>query len=148
MKSQRQFAAGLLLLALFGCGGTGANPEDQPLTGSDPALNGTWLCTRMEEGGKPLSADGVKKVRLTYLFENGTLTVKNAKNETLTRTYAVDPTATPKRYSVDVNGVKSKDIYEINGKELRICMSVDGKKYPTEFVSRPNSTDLMVFVRQ
>jgi uncharacterized protein (TIGR03067 family) len=140
-------AFGLVLLPLFGCGG-GAKPEDQPLTGSDPDLNGTWTVTRMEEGGKSLSANEMKTLITTYQFANGTLATKNSRNETQTFTYAADPTASPKRMSVDVEGVKSKDIYEISGKELKICMSVNGRSYPTEFVSKPGATDLVVFVRK
>ncbi len=142
-----KIAYGLLLLPLFGCGG-GTKSEDQPLTGSDPELNGTWVATRMEEGGVVMSAAELKKMGLTYHYDNGKLTVNNARNNTQHQTYAVDPTATPKRMSVDVKGMKSKDIYQISGKELKICMSLDGKQYPTEFVSKPNSTDLIVLVRK
>ncbi len=148
MSTRVRLTLGLLLLPLIGCGGSGANSDDQPLTGSDPGLNGTWTATRMEEGGKPLSVTEMKKLITTYQFANGTLTSKNSRNETQTMAYTVDPTTNPKRISFDVKGVKSKDVYEINGKELKLCMSLDGKKYPTEVVSKPNSTDLVVFTRQ
>jgi uncharacterized protein (TIGR03067 family) len=141
------FAFGLLLLSCLGCGG-GAKQEDQPLTGSDPELNGTWLCTHIEEGGVAKSAAGVNKVKMTYQFANGTLNIDSAKGEKLTHTYAVDLTTNPKRISFVIDGVKSKDIYMINGKELKICMSIDGSKYPTEFVSVRGSTDLFVFTRK
>ncbi len=102
----------------------------------------------MEESGVPLRADQVKKIGMTYTLENGSLTVKTAKGDTQTMTYTVDPSSNPKRISFDVKGVKSKDVYEINGKELKICISRDGTKYPDDCASRPNSTDLMVFVRK
>src|ERR1700677_1481718 len=99
------------------------------------AIQGTWLASRAEPGGKPFPEEVRKSIKLT--LKDGKYTVTVGKNPDQ-GTVSLDPSAKPK--ALDVTGTEGPNkgktflaIYELDGDTLRICYDLSGMARPSEF---------------
>jgi uncharacterized protein (TIGR03067 family) len=109
-------------------------------------IQGTWLPTKAEIGGKSMGNDFIAST---------TLTLADGKYEVFAAgtpdkgAYAIDPALKPK--SMDITGTEGPNagkkipaIYELRGDTLRICYGLGGRARPTEFKSPPGTQDFLV----
>jgi uncharacterized protein (TIGR03067 family) len=101
----------------------------------DDALEGTWLPSTAELGGKPFPDEVRKTIKLVIKDEKYTVTVGKQVDQ---GTIKLMPSATPK--AMDITGTEGPNkgktflaIYERKGDTLRICYDLSGKNRPTEF---------------
>lgn len=101
----------------------------------DEKLEGTWLPTTAELGGKTFPDEVRKSIKLVIKDDKYTVTVGK---EVDLGTVKLKPSATPK--AMDITGTKGPNkgktflaIYERKGDTLRICYDLSGKNRPTEF---------------
>ncbi|HVS39169.1 MAG TPA: TIGR03067 domain-containing protein [Gemmataceae bacterium] len=99
------------------------------------AIQGTWLASAAELGGKPCAEEVRKSIKLT--LEDGKYTVTVGKSPDQ-GTVKLDPSAKPK--AMDITGTEGPNkgktflaIYESDGDTLKICYDLSGKGRPTEF---------------
>ena len=117
---------------------SGARSDD---TKDAAAMEGTWLPTSTELGGKPLPENILKSIKL--VLKDGKYTVTLGQ-QTDRGAVKVDSSAKPK--AMDITGGEGPNkgkailaIYELDGDTLRICYDLAGKGRPTEFKS-PSGT--------
>ena len=99
------------------------------------AIQGTWLASTAELGGKPFPDEVRKSIKLTLKDDKYTVTVgKNPDHGTV----KLDPSAKPK--AMDITGTEGPNkgkkipaIYELNGDTLKICYDLSGKSRPMAF---------------
>jgi uncharacterized protein (TIGR03067 family) len=98
-------------------------------------IQGTWLASTAELGGKPFTDEVRRSIKLTLKDDKYTVTVgKNPDQGTV----KLDPSAKPK--AMDITGTEGPNkgkkipaIYELEGDTLKICYDLSGKSRPTEF---------------
>ncbi len=110
------------------------------------ALQGTWLASAVEFGGRPFPDEIRKSISLT--IDSGKYTVmvgKVADQGTVT----LVPSAKPK--TMDIIGTEGPNkgktflaIYERNGDTLKICYDLSGKNRPSEFKTAEGSQLFLV----
>ena len=98
-------------------------------------IQGTWLASTAELGGKPFPEEVRKSIKLTIKDGKYTVTVGKTPDQGTTK---LDPTAKPK--AMDITGTEGPNkgkkipaIYELDGDTLKICYNLSGKSRPTEF---------------
>jgi uncharacterized protein (TIGR03067 family) len=109
-------------------------------------LEGTWLPSAAELGGKPFPDEIRKTIRLELKGDRYTVT---AGTESDRGTFKLDPSAKPK--ALDITGTEGPNqgktilaIYERNGDTLRVCYDLGGKGRPTEFKTTAGSPLFLV----
>jgi uncharacterized protein (TIGR03067 family) len=125
----------VLLFTLAAKSGDGKNP-----------LDGTWLPTTAELGGKPFPDEIRKSIKLEIKGEKYTVTTGKAVDQgTLKRNAAAKPK------EMDIVGTDGPNkgktfpaIYEQDGDTLRICYDLSGKNRPTEFKSPKDTLHFLV----
>jgi uncharacterized protein (TIGR03067 family) len=98
-------------------------------------LDGTWLPSTAELGGKPFPDEVRKTIKLVVKDDKYTATVGKAVDQ---GTVKLDPAAKPK--AMDITGTDGPNkgktflaIYERDGDTLRVCYDLSGKSRPSEF---------------
>jgi uncharacterized protein (TIGR03067 family) len=101
----------------------------------DDAIEGTWLPSTAELGGKMFPDEVRKTIKLVVKDDKYTVTVGKQVDQ---GTIKLNPSATPK--ALDITGTEGPNkgktilaIYERKGDTLRICYDLGGKNRPTEF---------------
>jgi uncharacterized protein (TIGR03067 family) len=101
----------------------------------DDAIEGTWLPSTAELGGKMFPDELRKTIALVIKDDKYTVTVGKQVDQ---GTIKLMPSATPK--AMDITGTEGPNkgktilaIYERKGDTLRICYDLGGKNRPTEF---------------
>jgi uncharacterized protein (TIGR03067 family) len=101
----------------------------------DDALEGAWLPSAAELGGKKFPDEVRKTIKLEVKGDQYTVTVGTKPDR---GTCKLNPSANPK--ALDITGTEGPNkgktilaIYERNGDTLRICYDLSGKSRPTEF---------------
>lgn len=112
----------------------------------DDTLEGTWLPSSAEIGGKMFPDEVRKSIKLVIKDDKYTVTVGEQVDE---GTVKLMPSATPK--ALDVTGTKGPNkgktilaIYEQKGDTLRVCYDLSGKKRPTEFKTKEGTQLFLV----
>jgi uncharacterized protein (TIGR03067 family) len=98
------------------------------------ALQGTWIVSAAEQGGKPF--DDIKGGRLTISSEEFAL--KTASGNELTGRIQVDPNPKPKQLDFLLSGGERwLAIYDVRGKVLRLnyVEAGEGGMRPTQFAT-------------
>jgi uncharacterized protein (TIGR03067 family) len=101
----------------------------------DDTLEGTWLPSAAELGGKQFPDEVRETIRLELKGDQYTVTVGTEPDR---GTCKRNPSAKPK--ALDITGTEGPNkgktilaIYERNGDTLRICYDLSGKSRPAEF---------------
>jgi uncharacterized protein (TIGR03067 family) len=110
------------------------------------AVQGTWLPSAAELGGKPFPDEVRKTIKLVIKDGRYTVTVgKQADRGTV----KLNPAAKPK--ALDITGTDGPNkgktilaIYELDGDTLRICYDLGGKNRPREFKTREGTQLFLV----
>ena len=110
------------------------------------ALDGTWLPSAAELGGKPFPDEIRKSIKLEVKGDKYTVTVGKGTDR---GTVKLNPAAKPKE--MDITGTDGPNkgktfqaIYERDGDTLRICYDLSGKARPTEFKTREGTQLFLV----
>jgi uncharacterized protein (TIGR03067 family) len=114
--------------------------------GRDATIEGTWLPSSAELGGKAFPDDVRKSIRLEIKGEQYIVTVGKQPDR---GTCKQNPAAKPK--ALDITGTEGPNkgktilaIYELSGDTLRVCYDLSGKSRPTEFKSTAGSLLFLV----
>lgn len=109
-------------------------------------LEGTWLPSVAELGGKPFPEEFRKITRLVVEGDRYTVTVGDQVDQ---GTVKIDSSAKPK--AMDITGTEGLNkgktipaIYERNGDTLRVCYDLSGQGRPTEFKTTEGSLLFLV----
>jgi uncharacterized protein (TIGR03067 family) len=109
-------------------------------------LQGTWLPSTAEVGGKMLPDEVRKTIKLVVKDDKYTVTVGKAVDR---GTLKLNPSAKPKE--MDITGTEGPNkgktilaIYERDGDTLRICYDLSGKGRPTEFKTKEGTQRFLV----
>jgi uncharacterized protein (TIGR03067 family) len=99
------------------------------------ALEGVWLPSSAELGGKAFPDEVRKSIRLEVKGDQYTVTVGTQPDR---GTCKLIPSAKPKALDITGNEGPNKGktilaIYERNGDTLRVCYDLSGKSRPAEF---------------
>jgi uncharacterized protein (TIGR03067 family) len=117
----------LLLLLAPGLLGADAPANDQK------HLQGTWKVLTANKDGKPLPAELVKNLKLTFRGEKFILRVAD---ETREGTFTLQPAKKPKAITVthaDGKTKPSEGIYAFDKGRLSLCFAEPGQDRPTGF---------------
>jgi uncharacterized protein (TIGR03067 family) len=137
----------MVILALAFLMGGEASPKRQSQEKDETQLQGVWEHILVEVAGKKLPEEEVRAFELVISGNQMTLT-KSKTGKSLSMTFRIDPTKTPKTIDLDF-GLPTleriKGIYELQGDKLRVCMGVDR---PREFKTKPNSNEKMFLVKR
>jgi uncharacterized protein (TIGR03067 family) len=129
------------------------------ISGADPGADakkeiekfrGTWKWIFMESEGTKLPEETFKNSRL--IMDSDKFIARDPK-ETLTGTFTVSVSRKPKTIDVTFNegpekGKVFKGIYELEGDTYKVCLALPGKDRPTEFVSKPESGQVLQVLRR
>src|ERR1700719_4526956 len=106
-------------------------------SGDAKNIQGTWLPTKAEIGGKPMGNDFINSTSLKLDDGKYTVIVAGAPDK---GAYTIDPAQKPKL--IDITGTEGRNlgkkipaIYELRGDTLRICYGLGGSARPAEFKS-------------
>ena len=113
---------------------------------NDDTIQGTWLPSTAELGGKMFPDEVRKTIKLVVKDDKYTVTVGKAVDQ---GTFKLNPTAKPKE--MDITGTDGPNkgktilaIYERDGDALRVCYDLSGKSRPTEFKSTEGTQRFLV----
>jgi uncharacterized protein (TIGR03067 family) len=121
-----------------------------PVWGDDAkdarALEGTWLASKAEFGGKKFPDEVRKSIKLVIKDGKYTVTVGKKPDR---GTAKLDPSAKPK--AMDITGTDGPNkgktflaIYELKGDTLRVCYDLSGKGRPKEFKTAEGTQEFLV----
>jgi uncharacterized protein (TIGR03067 family) len=104
-------------------------------------LEGTWKVVSLEVGGMKIPPEAIKNSRLIIKGKEFTMKEMIA---TYRGNFVIDSSKKPKTIDIKFTGGPEKGntslgIYELNGDELKLCLTITGKKRPTEFAAKPKS---------
>jgi uncharacterized protein (TIGR03067 family) len=113
-------------------------------------LEGTWVPTMAELGGKLFPDEARKSIKLVVKGDKYTVTVGKAVDQ---GTIKLKPAAKPKQ--MDITGTDGPNkgktflaIYERDGDTLRVCYDLSGKDRPTDFKTREGSQLFLVVYKR
>jgi uncharacterized protein (TIGR03067 family) len=109
-------------------------------------LQGTWLPSTAELGGKMFPDEVRKSIKLVVKDTQYTVTVGKEADQ---GTVKLNPSAKPKE--MDITGTDGPNkgktflaIYELDGDTLRVCYDLSGKGRPTEFKTKEGTQLFLV----
>src|SRR6516225_8893343 len=107
----------------------------------DDTLQGTWLPSTAEFGGKMFPDEIRKTIKLVIKDDKYTVTVGKTVDQ---GTIKLNSSAKPKE--MDITGTDGPNkgktilaIYERDGDTVRICYDLSGKSHPTEFKTKADT---------
>ena len=110
------------------------------------SLQGTWLPSTAELGGKMFPDEVRKTIKLVVKEDKYTVTVGKQVDQ---GTVKLNPKAKPKE--LDLTGTDGPNkgktflaIYERDGDTLRVCYDLSGKNRPTEFKTKEGTQLFLV----
>jgi uncharacterized protein (TIGR03067 family) len=106
-------------------------------------FEGNWRVVSLEIEGMKLPEEQVKQMAARLILKGDQFTFKDAA-ATYKGNFRVDPTTKPKQLDLmftegPEKGKTSEGIYVLEGDTYKICIGLNGKGRPTEFVSKPGS---------
>lgn len=109
-------------------------------------IQGTWLPSAAELGGKIFPDEVRKTIRLVVKDDRYTVTVGAEVDQ---GTLKLNPSAQPK--ALDITGTEGPNkgrtilaIYERDGDTLQVCYDLSGRSRPTEFKTRAGTQLFLV----
>ena len=141
----RMLFIALVMVALVTSYSRGGDVKD-----NDQSIQGTWLPSAAELGGRKFPDDVRKSMKLVVKDDNYTVTVGTEPDQ---GTLKLDPSAKPK--TMDITGTEGPNkgkrilaIYECSGDTLRVCYDLDGKSRPTEFKTKAGTKLFLVIYKK
>src|SRR5262249_22345279 len=138
MRWIQLFTVALVLSALPTARGDGPRDTD--------AIQGTWMASTAELGGKPLPEEARKSIRVT--LKDGTYTLTAGKGPDR-GTVKLGPAAKPR--AMDVTGTEGPNkgktflaIYELEADTLKVCYDLSGKGRPSKFETKEGTRLFLV----
>lgn len=112
----------------------------------DDTIQGTWLPSTAELGGKMFPDEVRKTIKLVVKDDKYTVTTGKAVDQ---GTIKLNPAAKPKEMEITGGDGPNKGktilaIYERDGDTLRICYDLSGKGCPTEFKTKEGTQLFLV----
>jgi uncharacterized protein (TIGR03067 family) len=109
------------------------------------AFEGTWLFKSMQAGGQDVPADSFRNARLVC---NGRDFTSVSSQGSLRGTFSVDVSRFPKTIDVTFSegpdkGKTFRGIYVLKDDSYKVCMATPGKDRPTEFETKPESSNVL-----
>jgi uncharacterized protein (TIGR03067 family) len=104
--------------------------KEDRTTRDQEQIQGTWQLVSGERGGKVLSEEVVKNVRLVFSANKLTTKVKARANEA---TFKLTPEQHPKQIDLDMDGAVGKGIYQLDGDSLKLAHGEVGEDRPKDF---------------
>lgn len=126
----------LALLALVPF--TAAAPPSDPVKAELKLFQGSWKAVSLQQAdGRPATEEEIKATRLVVDGNKFTMT---GKNFTISGTFTVNPTQTPRHIDVVLTskeGVETKfpGIYQWNKDTRKSCFAMPDKQRPAQFTS-------------
>lgn len=127
-----------LLVLWFPLAAAGDAPADI-LKKEIAQFQGSWQALSIQHvDGRQGSDDELQTTRLTV---SGTTFILAGKNYSISGTFTVDPTKSPKTIDVTLKGEDGRvtrilGIYQIQGATRKSCFALQGEERPTQFASR------------
>ncbi len=114
--------------------------------GDGKSIEGTWLPSAAELGGKKFPDEVRKTIKLVVKGDKYTVTVGKQVDQ---GTVKLRPSAKPKELDVIGTAGPNKGktilaIYERDGDTLRVCYDLGGKKRPAEFKTKAGTQLFLV----
>jgi len=110
----------------------------------------TWHFVSIEIEGRPVPEEAFKEDTLVLKGKQFSSTIQG---KTTNGVFKIDPTVTPKAIEITLTDPPGKDktmkgIYEMEGDTQKICMAAPGKARPTEFVSKPDGSQIIQVLKK
>jgi uncharacterized protein (TIGR03067 family) len=153
MAKMKNFKGGKGKAAEGGKAGPAANGKTKPRPDSpeQEKLQGTWQVTAIDAAGKPVSAAGIQKIGLQYIFAGNKVTVRRVRRDDETNTFTVEGNTSPRKLTINSTPVIHA-LYALDGNKLQLCVLADDNPnagYPTELASKASpKTDLLTLERK
>jgi RNA polymerase sigma factor (sigma-70 family) len=109
-------------------------------------FQGTWRIAELEGGGQPVDPQGTRMI-----FTDHTGRLDAGGGQPFLLTFELVPSQQPKRIDlvlIGLGNVPAQGIYAFDGDVLRICYSMGGAPRPTEFVTHPNTQEILYVLRR
>lgn len=137
-----------LFLAVSWGAGTlswGAAPAPEAVKKGLEDFQGVWTVVSMQEDGKFLSPERLKKIKLTIKGENFTFETATDSHDGL---YKIDPTKDPRLLNIEVTRGDEKGkiyqaIYKFEDGRMIQCMHKANLRRPTRFEGQAGSENLL-----
>ncbi len=104
------------------------------------ALQGKWIVESFQYNGGPVEM--MKEAVREFKENKYTLTPK--AGDVIEGTIKLDPGQKRKTIDLEIDGRTLKGIYEVDGDMLKMSYTLNGGERPTEFVSKPDSGQILV----
>jgi uncharacterized protein (TIGR03067 family) len=114
-------------------------------------LQGTWKVVKAIKEGRAKSDDELKEMHAVITADKLTvkLTVKASEDLSETTPFTIDPSKQPTTIDLTIGKRTLQGIYELDKDTLKICVSLEEDKRPTEFTSTDKSrTSLLILQRE
>jgi uncharacterized protein (TIGR03067 family) len=116
-------------------GGGGNQASDNELK----KIQGTWQFISQEMDGKPMPAEQVAKLKITFTGDKWS--VREDGRVIQAGTHKFDPTKKPAQVDAPVTVGEGKGstmlgIYELKGDRMKVCFDLQGKERPTSFTAK------------
>jgi uncharacterized protein (TIGR03067 family) len=131
----------LLLLSALAGQSTAQPPADPKQKSDQDLVQGIWVITSLETGGK---AEPFNNNKGSFLFSKDKVTLRESTYSPIEFSFSLDPTKTPKSIDLTVKDHVIRGIYKFENDELFLCVSMGGSR-PTEFSTKAG-TDCERFV--
>jgi RNA polymerase sigma-70 factor (ECF subfamily) len=126
-------------------------PETDAARQDREKMQGTWKAVSVESGGKKKPDEAIKNWKLT--IDGSRMTARDGDELLEESTFTLDagkkPRAIEIRYTAGPDkGKKLTGIYLLEKDTLKICVTLQEKNGPTEFVSRPDTDHTLVTMKK
>lgn len=123
----------------------GADPTPEAVKKGLEDFQGVWTVVSMQEDGRFLSPERLKKIKLTIKGENFTFETANDSHDGL---YKIDPTKDPKLLNIEVTrgdekGKVYQAIYKFEDGRMIQCMHKANVRRPSKFDGQAGSENLL-----
>jgi len=144
-----RFALAALLVGLLAAAGSAGG--DKKAKGNE--ADGDWIVVGMEQDGKKVPAEAVKKLEMKLSIKGATYTLTMAGELADKGTSVID--ATKKPYAVDIKptmgphqGKTMLAIVEIADNSMKACYDMEGKSRPTAFATKEGSGHVLILYQR
>jgi uncharacterized protein (TIGR03067 family) len=123
--------------------------QDAAAEKEQKSLQGNWDVTSAVIGGEESGV--LKDGKVTFVFQKDKFTVKREDKVLAETSFTLALDAMPrlidiKALSGDMKGATFQGIYELKENDLKLCLNLQGKDRPTEFVSKAGEQGVILIL--